>query len=97
MRFADDDYDENARRSVTDVSEQINEYNLFLSKNTNPNQPKLHFQNAEMESLDYEPIDNALTQSTLLSKNMSVCYSTLLIIFSFILFMLFSFVHIYSS
>lgn len=69
MHF-EDEY-ENAKRSVTDVSEQINEYNLFLSKNTNPNQPKQHFQNAEMESLDYEPIDNALTQSTLLSKNMS--------------------------
>ena len=78
MHFAinDDEYDENARRSVTEVSEQINEYNLFLSKNTNPNQPKQqqHLQNAEMESLDYEPIDNALTQSTLLSKNMSVRY-----------------------
>lgn len=89
MRFADD-YDENARRSVTDVSEQINEYNLFLSKNTNPNQPKLHFQNAEMESLDYEPIDNALTQSTLLSKNMSVRYSSLLI-YSYLFFFVITF------
>lgn len=76
MHFAinDDEGDENdqqARRSVTDVSDQIAEYTSFLLKN--PNQPKMHVPNNEMESLDYEPIDNTLTQSALLSKNMSVC------------------------
>jgi hypothetical protein len=54
-------------KSVTDVSDAILEYNLFKAKHSGKHHP-----NVEMESLDYENIDNVLTQNYLFSKTMSV-------------------------
>lgn len=69
MNLLINDYD--APKSVTDVSDAILEYNLFKQKHSGK-----HQLNVEMESLDYENIDNVITQNYLFSKTMSVCSSS---------------------
>lgn len=67
MKLLINDYE--PPKSVTDVSDAILEYNLFKQKHSGK-----HTTNVEMESLDYESIDNVLTQNYLFSKTMSVCH-----------------------